>query len=210
MHPVALLGFLVGIIELIIGYIAIKRYREVGIDGLKLFALGVILLGIGQFLCKFIGHGILSLPESYAVGVPFKFIGLVLVIYSLLDIVGTKYVTSVTVLGIILGIVFMITSFYSLSVLGKPTFILFGIPHLLFLTLFPWIGAYAIYEMYKDSKDIGALTFSLGLFIYGLATIINVVLTTAVGLAMFYSMSIALSVRLIGLIVMLTGFFIER
>ena len=204
-------GLIVGIIEFLIAAMAYKFYTKGGklFEWLKAFAAAVIILGTGHILCKFIGHGLLNLPKSYALGVPFKFFGVVLMIYALLKGVEHKRVKEVTIATALIGVYFIVASYYTLSILNVNNTIWFSTSHWLFLLLIPWYVAYELYKVYKASSDETALIFSIGMILFGLATLANTALLM-VGYPMSESMSVEMVIRVIAEITMLSGFFVAE
>jgi len=201
-----LVGLGVAIIEFIIAAVSYSFYRKAGegFEWMKYFVAAVALLGVGHLVCKFVGHGLLGLPMSYALGVPFKFLGIVLLVYSLLTGVNYKRAKEVTALAVALGIYFVASAYYTLTLLRVRDSIYFSTSHLLFLLLFPWYVGFVLYEVYKESGDANTLAFSVGMFVYGLAAVVNAALL-AVGVPMNTSMSVKLVVRMIALLIILGG-----
>ncbi len=205
--PISIVGLVTFLIELVISVLAWRTAGKTGLDWLKLFSAGVLILGLAHFLCKFVGHGIVGLPESYAIGVPFKAIGLTIVIYSIALAVAKEKAKKLLGIAAIIGAYFWITSWYSLAILHNEKSFFFVSGHILFLLLLPWYMAFIMYRVYRDSTDPSALAFSLGFLVYGLATLINITLVS-LGSALFTAMSIALMVRALGLAIMLAGFLV--
>ncbi len=204
MRPLSLVGLAVGVLEFLLAAIAYSYSKKSPLlRWLKLFALGVLLLGIGQVLCKFVVHGVLGVQQF--VGVPFKTVGLILVIYSILEGVNYENVRGLTALAVALGLLFLATSYYYLYMVKLKA--VFALGHLLFLTALPFAVAAVLYKVYKEAEDISALIIASGFVLYGLATIVNIALMS-MGLSMFESMSSALVIRLGGIAVMLGGFIV--
>ncbi|UXD22264.1 hypothetical protein IPA_03050 [Ignicoccus pacificus DSM 13166] len=210
LEPLAIAGGITGAIEVAAGIVAILNARDKLYSWLKLFGIGALLLGVGQIVCKLIGHGILGTPITFAIGIPFKTLGLSILIYSILKAIDFPYMKLAVALIAFSAIYFMIGSIYSLGVTARyHNAVLFGIPHLLFLTVLPWLTASALFYIYKTMKDRGALTFGIGLLLYGLATIVIMYLIFK-GASMFEAMTLGLGLRGLGVAVMLLGFFIAE
>jgi len=208
---VAITGLFTGIIEFLVAYIAYKFYNRTGnaFEWLKIFAIAVAILGTSHILCKFIGHGLLNLPRSYAIGVPFKFVGLTLMIYALLKGVEYRKTKEATIITAIVGLYFLLSSYYTLTILKASKTIFFMTSHWLFLLVIPWYVAYLLWKVYKTSDDETALIFSIGMITYGLASLINTLLLMN-GASLQVSMSIAMIPRLIAEIIIMAGFLLAE
>ena len=89
--PVMVSGLIIGLTELLLSLIAFKEVKRTNSAWLFWFATGTAILGVGHLVCKVIGHGILSLPINEALGVFFKTVGLSMMIYSVLNASGFKW-----------------------------------------------------------------------------------------------------------------------
>ena len=197
------LGASIGIIELILAYIAYRASKGQPLLGaLKYFAYGMVMLAISHIFCKAIMKAMLGL--YYPWGVPLKAIGLTLVIYSIIALINEKMAKAVGALAATLAAIFLVGATYSLLTTKGHDWI-FPTVHTLFLMLLPWYIAYLSYKVYKRSGDKSGLYVAAAFGIYGLATLTNLLMLSA-GFSMAVSMSVALPVRLIAEIVMLYAF----
>jgi len=205
LNPIMLmqLGLLVGITELIVALTAFWRAGKLGLDWLKLFGLGVLLLSLAQILCKVIGRGILHLPFTYPIGVPFKTAGLILVLYSLLRAIDHPKTKILILLGLGAGAYFFIGSMIAFTMRFAFEWWTFHIPHILFLVAGPLIIGYYIFEAYRETGDKSALFFSLGLWIYGIASLIVIVGIQIVHIET--ALAYTLIARAIAMIIVLLG-----
>ncbi len=197
------LGLLVGITELIVAIIAFWRAKKLGLDWLNIFGLGVLLLALAQLLCKVIGRGILHLPFTYPIGVPFKTAGLVLVLYSLLRAIDHPKTKQLIAIGIAAGAYFFIGSLVAFAVRFKFEWWSFHIPHIAFLVLGPLIIGYYIFEAFKETGDRSALFFALGLWTYALASLV-VILGIQIA-HINYALVYTLVARAIAMVIILLG-----
>ena len=208
------LGLLVGITEIIVAIIAFIRAKSLGQDWLKLFGLGVLFLAIAQIGCKAIARYILHIPFSIPVGVPFKTIGLTLVLYSLLRAIEHPKTKILTYFIVATAVYFLVGSFIGFSMLHAGGILFFTpfhigdvltyhLPHLLFLVIDPLVIAYYMYELYREVGDRMALFFSVGLVIYAIASLIVLVAVqfTHVANALLYT----LVLRALAMLVILLG-----
>ena len=197
------LGLMVGLTELAVAIIAFIRARTLGLDWLRVFGAGVFLLSMAQLLCKVIGRGLLHLPFTYPIGVPFKTAGLVLVLYSLLKAIDHPKTKMLTVLVVLAGIYFLVGSLLAFTVHKIFALWEFHLPHLIFLVLGPFIIGYFIFEAYMETRDRSALFFSLGLWIYSLASLIVIlgVQITHINIALTYT----LIARALAMVIVLLG-----
>ncbi len=208
LKPISIIGLIIGLIEIAIAVVSIKGAKDRMSKWLKTFGVGVLMLGIAQITCKFVGHGLLGLGLEYSIGVPLKAIGLSLVIYSILKAIDFEYINVMKVVVAALAGYFLLGSGYSLHVLQKyQNVVLFSVPHLAFLTVLPWMVSALLFYIYKEMRDPGALAFGVGLFLYGLATLIIIYLLEQ-GYPMFEAMTFGLGFRALGLAIMLAGFFV--
>ncbi len=208
------LGLLVGITEIIVAIIAFIRAKSLGQDWLKLFGLGVLFLAIAQIGCKAIARYILHIPFSIPVGVPFKTIGLTLVLYSLLRAIEHPKTKILTYFIVATAVYFLVGSFIGFGILHAGGILFFTpfhigdvlayhLPHLLFLVIDPLVIAYYMYELYREVGDRMALFFSVGLVIYAIASLIVLVAVqfTHVANALLYT----LVLRALAMLVILLG-----
>ncbi len=208
------LGLLVGITEIIIAIIAFIRAKILGQDWLKIFGVGVIFLAIAQIGCKAIARYTLHVPFSIPVGVPFKTIGLILVLYSLLRAIEHPKTKALTYFIIATGLYFLIGSFIGFGILHAggilfftplhiPDLLTYHLPHLLFLVIDPLVIAYYMYELYKEVSDKMALFFAIGLIIYAIASLIvlTAVQFTHIANALLYT----LVLRALAMLIILLG-----
>lgn len=208
------LGLLVGITELIVAVIAFIRAKSLGQDWLKLFGLGVVFLAIAQIGCKAIARYILHVPFSIPVGVPFKTIGLILVLYSLLRAIEHPKTKVLTYFIVATGLYFLIGSFVGFSIFHAggilfftpfhlPDVLTYHLPHLLFLAIDPLVVAYYMYELYREVGDRMALFFSVGLVVYAIASLIvlTAVQFTHIANALLYT----LVLRALAMLIILLG-----
>ncbi|NPA84794.1 MAG: hypothetical protein GXO07_02165 [Crenarchaeota archaeon] len=208
MQAIAWLGLGIGIVELAMAYFAYRLSKESNVlDWLRLFAAGVLLLGIGQLSCKFFLQGIIGIKQF--IGVPFKAAGLTLVIYSILKGISYQRAKEVGIVAAAVAVAFVLMSYHHLyGDRGPAGKAIFALAHLMFLTALPFGIAYLTWKAYVESRDPSALAMTLGLGLYGAATIVNMILYNALGLAMMQSMSVALVVRLLGVATILGGMII--
>jgi xanthine/uracil permease len=209
LNEVAILGLATGTVEIALSLLAYRYYKVLKEDWLKLFSIGVLILAISHIICKFWGHGIMGYPKSYALGVPFKTIGLLIVIYSVLKGVRFRKADLVTLIVTPIALFFWFGTWYALIILDTPKTLFFTLGHLLYLLGTTWFVALLLLREYKVSGDPSALAFSLGFFVYGLATFINMI-TVAMGVTMSMTAmsSIALITRATGVAIMLLGFLL--
>ncbi len=211
MHIAWIAGAIAGVVKLLIGFLALKVWRDSGVDPVKYLALGFLILGIGELGCKFIGHGLLGTPMSAAIGVPFKFVGDILVFYALLRLAESVHIKEALIVTVIFGLIYMIGAFYALSITYRIEPLDFQIPHLLFLTLIPWAIAGLIYKEYKKTGDKTALYFMAGLVIYGLSAAIGIPLHVVLHVLNFQNaLAVETIIRLIGLLVIFRGLFVAE
>jgi len=177
LNPVMLmqLGLLVGITELMVAIFAFWRASKFGLDWLKLFGLGVLLLAMAQILCKVIARGIFHLPFTYPIGVPFKTAGLILVLHSLLRAIDHPQTRFLTMVITAAGLYFLIGSLVAFMFRFQFEWWSFHIPHLLFLVAGPLVVGYYIFEAYRETGDRPALFFAIGLWTYALASLVVIV-----------------------------------
>ena len=199
---VGLLGASIGIIELIIAYIAYRASKNPALKDLKYFAYGMVILAISHIFCKAIMKATLGL--YYPWGVPLKAIGLTLVIYSIIALIDKKMAKVVGALAATLAAIFLVGATYSLLTTKGHDWI-FPTVHVLYLLLLPWYIAYLSYKVYKVSEDKSAIYVAAAFGLYGLATLTNLAMVYA-GFSVAASMTVALPVRLISEIVMLYAF----
>ncbi len=192
----------IGIVQLIIAYIAYRASKNPPLEALKYFAYGMVVLAISHIFCKTIMKAWIGL--YYPWGVPLKAIGLTLVIYSIMALINKEVAKRTGILAAVLGVIFTIGSIYSLLTTEGRDWI-FASVHVLFLTLLPWYVAYLSYKVYKESGDKSGLYVAAAFWIYGLATVLNIALLS-IKIPMYVSMSIALPTRLIAEMVMLYAF----
>lgn len=208
------LGLLVGITEIIVAIIAFIRAKSLGQDWLNLFGLGVLFLATAQIGCKAIARYFLHVPFSIPVGVPFKAVGLSLVLYSLLKAIEHPRTKVLTYLIVVTALYFLIGSFIGFGILHAGGILFFTpfhvgdvltyhLPHLLFLVIDPLVIAYYMYELYKEVGDRMALFFSVGLVIYAIASLIVLIAVqfTHVANALLYT----LVLRALAMLVILLG-----
>ncbi|ALU12330.1 hypothetical protein EYM_02495 [Ignicoccus islandicus DSM 13165] len=211
MHIAWIVGAIAGIVKLLIGFLALKVWRDSGVDPVKYLALGFLILGIGEFGCKFIGHGLLHTPMSAALGVPFKFVGNILVFYALLQLAESAHIKEAMIVTVIFGLIYMIGAFHALSITYKLHAINFQLPHILFLTIIPWAIAGLIYKEYKKTGDRTALYFMAGLIVYGLSAAIGIPLHVILHVLNFQdALAIETLIRLVGLLIIFRGLFVAE
>jgi hypothetical protein len=101
----------------------------------------------------------------------------------------------------------------ALGTLTIPIF--FYLPHLLFQTLIPFMVAYLLFDVYKETGDKTALTIAAGIAIYGTASLVVVahlalsnVHSTSAALrqgTMMIPLAYDMIVRIVGLLLILQG-----
>ena len=183
---IVLYGIVLGVVELAIGAWAFKEASETGLNWMKAFAIGVIIMGLGQIFCKVLIQGLLgqSIGMGSRVGTLFSFIGLLLVLYSILEAVDHPRKKLALQIALILGAYYSFGAMLVLGGLGGPTVeglqkslgpltipLFFYIPHILSQTLVPFGVAYLLYDVYKETGDKTALMIAAGIAIYGTAAI---------------------------------------
>ncbi|UXD22768.1 hypothetical protein IPA_08085 [Ignicoccus pacificus DSM 13166] len=228
---IVLYGLVLGLVELGIGIWALKEASETGLSWMKAFAVGVIILGLGQLLCKVIIQGFLgqSIGMGSRVGTVFSFIGLLLVLYSILEAVDHPHKKLALQIALILGAYYAFGAMLVLGGLGGPAIegiqkalgnltipIFFYLPHILFQTLVPFGVAYLLYDVYKETGDKTALMIAVGIAIYGTAAIAVVshlalsnVHSTSAALrkgTMMIPLAYDVAVKIIGLVIILNAF----
>ena len=199
---VGALGAGIGIVELIIAYIAYKASKQPVIANLKYFAYGMVVLAISHLFCKALMKATLHILAPW--GVPLKAIGLTLVIYSMMLLIDEKKAKAIGAIAAVLATIFLIGSAYSLLTTKGRDWI-FPTVHILFLALLPWYVAYLSYKVYKESGDKSALYVATAFIVYGLATVANMMMFGA-GYSMAVSMAVSLPLRLLAEIIMLYAF----
>jgi len=208
-NELALAGLIAGIVELGLGALAFKLSKQPALEWLKTFAIGMLLLATSHIVCKFVGHGILGLPRPYAIGVPFKAVGLALVMYSIFKGVNYKRLGTVKLLIAIFAALFWAGSWYALVVLDNPASPFFVISHIAYLMLFTYFLGALLFETYVASGDPSSLAFAIGFIIYGSATLINMAMVhLGMTLPTTAMSTVALIVRVIGVATMLLGFLV--
>lgn len=197
------LGLIVGIAELVVAILAFWRAKVLGLDWLRLFGLGVLLLSLAQLLCKVIARGIFHLPFTYPVGVPFKTRPLILVLYSMLRAIDHPKTKLLTLLGLGAGVYFFVGSMIAFMYRLRFEWWSFHVPHLLFLVAGPLIIGYYIFKAYLETRDRSALFFAVGLWIYAVASLVVIVgvQLTHINVALSYT----LIARAIAMIIILLG-----
>ncbi len=175
---------------------AFHKARELGFHWMKAFAIGVFLLGLGQILCKVVIQGILGgeIGEGSRFGTILSFVGLLFVMYSILEAVDHPHKKRILAIAIILGAYYAFGAIATLggfspqlqrairSALGNLTIpIMFYVPHILYQSLIPFLIGYLMLELYKETKDRITLLLGLGIIIYGTASIVVVAHLAAMG-----------------------------
>ena len=227
---IVLYGLILGFTELGIGAWALIEAKQTGLGWMKAFAIGALILGLGQLSCKVIIQGTLgqSIGSGSRIGTLFSFLGLMFILYAMLEAIDHPHKKLVLEIALLLGAYYAFGAMLVLGGLGGPAIIgiqralgnltipvFFYVPHVLFQSFVPLGVAYLLYKVYKETQDKTALTIAIGIAIYGTASLVVV---SHLAVSRVHSTSAALRegqlmlplaydmvVRIIGLLVVLWG-----
>jgi len=223
-------GLTLGLVEFSIGIWALIEAKKTGLGWMKAFAIGTLILGLGQLSCKVLIQGLMGQSIGYGsrIGTLFSFLGLLFVLYSMLEAVDHPHKKLVLEVALILGAYYAFGAMLVLGGLGGPAIsgiqkalgnltipLFFYVPHVLFQSLVPLGVAYLLYEVYRETQDKTALTIAIGIAIYGTASLVVVshlaiskVHSTSAALKegqMLLPLAYDMIVRIVGLLVILQG-----